>query len=105
MSAGLGQQGMSWKTSPATTELETLVMDWLVDMMGLPRSFHSSTNGGGVIQDTASSATLCALLAARERVTGGVGNRSGAPKYARGLYVGSSAQLSAKVSTNSGDRG
>lgn len=79
MSAGLGQQGMVWKTSPVATELETHVMDWLVDMMGLPRGFHSSTHGGGVIQDTASSATLCALLAARERVTAGVGNRSGAP--------------------------
>jgi aromatic-L-amino-acid decarboxylase len=49
--------------------LETHVLDWLVDMLGLPEKFKSSGRGGGVIQDTASSATLCALLAARERAT------------------------------------
>ncbi len=70
LSAGLGVQGMLWSTSPACTELETLVMDWLVEMLGLPAKFRSDGEGGGVIQDTASSATLCALLAARERATG-----------------------------------
>lgn len=70
LSAGLGVQGMLWSTSPACTELETLVLDWLVELMDLPRAFHSSGPGGGVIQDTASSATLCALLAARERASG-----------------------------------
>lgn len=65
--AGLGVQGMLWATSPACTELETHVMDWVVDMMGLPTKFSSSSTGGGVIQDTASSAALCALIAARER--------------------------------------
>ncbi|MBN1504562.1 MAG: aspartate aminotransferase family protein [Candidatus Eisenbacteria bacterium] len=70
MSAGLGVQGMLWTTSPACTELETHVLDWLVDMLGLPAKFKSDGPGGGVIQDTASSATLCALLAARERATG-----------------------------------
>jgi aromatic-L-amino-acid decarboxylase len=69
LSAGLGVQGMLWATSPACTELETHVLDWLVDMLGLPEKFKSSGRGGGVIQDTASSATLCALLAARERAT------------------------------------
>ncbi len=68
-SAGLGVQGMLWATSPACTELETHVLDWLVDMLGLPAKFKSGSAGGGVIQDTASSATLCALLAARERAT------------------------------------
>jgi aromatic-L-amino-acid decarboxylase len=66
-SAGLGVQGMLWQTSPACTELEMHVLDWMVDLLGLPASFRSSSRGGGVIQDTASSATLCALLAARER--------------------------------------
>lgn len=70
LSAGLGVQGMLWVTSPACTELETHVLDWLVDMLGLPARFRSDGPGGGVIQDTASSATLCALLAARERSTG-----------------------------------
>ena len=67
LSAGLGVQGMLWATSPACTELETHVLDWLVDMLGLPPRFLSSGAGGGVIQDSASSAVLCALLAARER--------------------------------------
>ncbi len=77
LSAGLGIQGMIWATSPAATELETHVLDWLVEMLGLPEHFQSSTEGGGVIQDTASSAVLCALLAARERATLGRANREG----------------------------
>ncbi len=69
LSAGLGVQGMLWATSPACTELETHVLDWLVDMLDLPPDFKSDGSGGGVIQDSASSASLCALLAARERAT------------------------------------
>ncbi len=69
LSAGLGVQGMLWQTSPACTELETHVLDWLVGMLGLPETFRSTGLGGGVIQDTASSAVLAALLAARERST------------------------------------
>jgi aromatic-L-amino-acid decarboxylase len=69
LSAGLAVQGMSWQTSPACTELETHVLDWMLDMLALPERFRSSSAGGGVIQDTASSATLCALVAARERAT------------------------------------
>jgi len=78
LSAGLGVQGMLWATSPACTELETHVLDWLVGMLGLPEKFRSDSTGGGVIQDTASSATLCALLAGRERATGFQANESGA---------------------------
>ncbi|MBW1889409.1 MAG: aspartate aminotransferase family protein [Deltaproteobacteria bacterium] len=70
LSAGLGVQGMLWSTSPACTELETRVLDWLVDMLALPEGFKSTAKGGGVIQDSASGAALCAVLAARERVTG-----------------------------------
>ena len=77
LSAGLGVQGMLWATSPACTELETHVLDWLVDMLGLPAAFRSDGVGGGVIQDTASSASLCALLAARERATNYGSNRRG----------------------------
>ncbi len=77
ISAGLGVQGMLWQTSPACTEIETHVLDWLIEMMDLPRVFHSSGSGGGVIQDSASSATLCALLAARERATGFMSNDAG----------------------------
>jgi aromatic-L-amino-acid decarboxylase len=56
---------MLWATSPACTELETHVLDWLIEMLGLPETFR----GSGVIQDSASSANLCAVLAARDRVS------------------------------------
>jgi aromatic-L-amino-acid decarboxylase len=77
LSAGLGVQGMLWATSPACTEVETQMMDWLVQMLGLPEKFSSQTDGGGVIQHSASDATLCALLAAREQVTEGRSNKLG----------------------------
>ncbi|MEE8141712.1 MAG: pyridoxal-dependent decarboxylase [Planctomycetota bacterium] len=77
VSSGLGVQGMLWATSPACTELETHILDWLVGLLGLPERFGSTARGGGVIQDTASSATLCALLAARERATQFHTNTSG----------------------------
>jgi aromatic-L-amino-acid decarboxylase len=73
VSAALGVQGMLWVTSPACTELETHVLDWLVEMLDLPPKFR----GGGVIQDSGSSSALCALLAARERASGGSVNRDG----------------------------
>src|SRR5438477_12393560 len=69
LSAGLGVQGMLWVTSPACTELEIRVLDWLVEMLDLPKHFLSTSTGGGVIQDSASSANLCAVLAGRERAT------------------------------------
>ena len=77
LSSALGVQGMLWATSPACTELETHVLDWLVSMLGLPEKFLSTSTGGGVIQDTASSATLCAMIAARERSTAYQSNRTG----------------------------
>ena len=63
ITAALGAQCMVWQTSPAATELEEVVMDWLRQMLRLPEGFS------GVIQDTASTSTLCALLCARERAT------------------------------------
>jgi len=77
LSAGLGVQGMLWTTSPACTEIETHVLDWLVDMLALPAKFKSNGTGGGVIQDSASSASLCALLAAREKATNYESNERG----------------------------
>jgi len=77
LSSGLGVQGMLWATSPACTELETHVLDWLVGMLDLPGKFLSTSGGGGVIQDTASSASLCALLAGRERATNYGSNQRG----------------------------
>jgi aromatic-L-amino-acid decarboxylase len=78
LSAGLGVQGMLWATSPSCTELETHVLDWMAGMLDLPAKFRSDGAGGGVIQDSASSASLCALLAARERATGYASNERGA---------------------------
>ena len=75
--SGLGVQGMSWQTSPAATEVEEVMMDWLRQMVGLEAAWT------GVIHDTASTATLCALLCARERSSGysqnGPGLQAGAP--------------------------
>ena len=76
--AGLGVQGMSWVTSPACTEVETLMMDWMQELLGLPAKFRStSATGGGVIHGSASEATLASILAARWRVTGGAINNLG----------------------------
>jgi len=73
LSAGLGVQGMLWATSPAATELETHVLDWLVELLDLPAAWR----GNGVIQDSASSATLVALLAALHRASDGQVGRTG----------------------------
>ncbi len=68
LSSGLGVQGMLWSTSPACTEIETKVLDWLADIINLPEAFTSrSSRGGGVIQGTASEAVLVTMLAARAR--------------------------------------
>ncbi|MEN8116228.1 MAG: pyridoxal-dependent decarboxylase [Bacteroidota bacterium] len=77
VSSGLGVQGMIWATSPAATELETRVLDWLADMMGMPDKFKSTSTGGGVIQDTASTSALTAIIAARERATNFLSNKNG----------------------------
>ncbi len=77
VSSGLGIQGMIWATSPAATELETRVLDWLSDMMGMPEKFKSTSTGGGVIQDTASTSALTAVIAARERATRFQSNKKG----------------------------
>ena len=71
LTATLGAQCMSWATSPAATELEERMMEWLRDMIGLPVGFT------GVIQDTASTATLCSILTAREAKSGYDINRHG----------------------------
>ena len=71
LASGLGVQGMLWATSPAATELETHVLDWLAELLGLPDRFRSTSAGGGVIQHSASDAALVALLAALHRISGG----------------------------------
>jgi aromatic-L-amino-acid decarboxylase len=69
--ATLGAQCMIWETSPAAAELEEKMMIWLRDLIGLPSEFE------GVIQDSASTATLAAILTAREKATGFSGNAEG----------------------------
>ena len=71
IATGTGIVGMLWETSPSCTEVETHVLDWLVDMLGMPSKFKSNEIGGGVIQDTASSSTLIALIGAREYASKG----------------------------------
>lgn len=92
--AGLGVNGMSWATSPACTEVEQVTCDWMADLLGLPPTMRSTGPGGGVIQDSASSATLCAILAARERATGGSGNRDGIARGRLVAYASEQAHIS-----------
>ncbi|XP_057965230.1 phenylacetaldehyde synthase isoform X2 [Malania oleifera] len=73
LSAGVNVVGFSWITSPAATELEMIVLDWLAKMLKLPNDFLSTGQGGGVIQGTASEAVLVVLLAARDKFLRRVG--------------------------------
>ena len=91
LTATLGVQGMSWATSPAATELEQVVMDWLRQMVGLPEGY------AGVIQDTASTATLVALLTARERITRGRSGAAGLAAEGPGLTVYASREAHSSV--------
>src|SRR4051794_31629604 len=71
-SAGLGAQGMLWATSPALTEVENQVLDWLVDLLGLPAAWKTAAGpGGGVIQMSASDSTHLVHVVARERAGAG----------------------------------
>ena len=81
LTATLGAQCMLWQTSPAATEMETRMMQWLASMIDLPKKFS------GVIQDSASSATLCALLTAREKATSWKTNELGFSTISRKLIV------------------
>ena len=81
LTATLGAQCMLWQTSPAATEMETRMMQWLASMIDLPKKFS------GVIQDSASSATLCALLTAREKATSWKTNELGFMTISRKLIV------------------
>lgn len=65
--------GFNWLASPASTELEIVVMDWLATMLKLPKTFMFSGTGGGVIQNTTSDSILVTLIAARDRALDAVG--------------------------------
>ena len=91
LSTGLGVLGLSWQSSPALTEIEEVVTDWMRRMTGL------SAGWSGVIQDTASSCTLVALLCARERATGFALNRGGLQAEEQPLIVYTSAHSHSSV--------
>ncbi len=98
LTAALGAQCMIWETSPAATELEERIMEWLRLMTGLPESFE------GVIHDSASSATLAALITARERATGYSSNIEGMSSSGR-LRVYASTQAHSSVEKGAGVAG
>jgi aromatic-L-amino-acid/L-tryptophan decarboxylase len=91
VAAGLGPQCMSWQTSPAATEVENVVIDWLRQMLGLSAAFS------GAIQDSASTATFCALLCARERITDFGQNRGGLQAEQAPLVVYASDQAHSSI--------
>jgi aromatic-L-amino-acid decarboxylase len=91
LTATLGAQCMSWATSPAATELEQAMMEWLRRMLDLPEEFV------GVIQDTASTATLVALLSARERATDHSAGVRGLGNTTRRLTVYTSTEAHSSV--------
>ena len=91
LATGLGVLGLSWASSPALTEVEEVATDWMRRMLSLSDAWS------GVIQDTASSSTLVALLSARERSTGHGAAKGGLQAEAQPLIVYGSAQSHSSV--------
>ncbi len=91
LSTGLGVLGLSWQSSPALTELEEVVTDWIRQLVGLSGAWS------GVIQDTASTCTLVALVCARERATGFGMSRGGLQAEPQPLVVYTSGQAHSSV--------
>ena len=88
--AGVAVETMMWSTSPAATEVESHVLDWLVDLLGVPQEWKTSASGGGVLLSGASSATHTALVVAREQGR----ERTGAPIDQMVAYASSQAHSS-----------
>ncbi|XP_051124858.1 tyrosine decarboxylase-like [Andrographis paniculata] len=76
LSTGFNVVGFNWMSSPAATELESIVMDWLGKMLKLPSEFLFSGGGGGVLQGTTCEAILCTLVAARDRMLKKIGREN-----------------------------
>ena len=91
LSSGLGVIGLAWQSSPALTEVEEVVVDWMRQMLGM------SAEWSGVLNDTASTSTLVALLCARERTTNYSLGRGGLQAEAKPLIVYTSAQSHSSV--------
>ena len=95
LSSGIGAQGMMWATSPALTELEITTTDWLGQAIGLSDDFlHRGGTGGGVIQDTASTATIAATLAALHRASHGRYRKEGQAGIRFRIYASAQAHSS-----------
>ena len=88
--AGLGTQGMMWSTAPAATEIESHVLDWFVDLTGVPQAWKTTGRGGGVLQMSASDSTHTALVVAREVCRA----RTGAAAESMVVYTSSQAHSS-----------
>ena len=91
LASGLGVQGMNWNTSPACTEVEQQMLEWTRRALGLPERFRD----GGVIQDTASSAVLVAVLAALQRATEGRSRETGTGGRRYAVYLTSETHSAA----------
>lgn len=91
LSTGLGVLGLSWQSSPALTELEEVSTDWMRQMMALDPAWQ------GVIQDTASTSTLVALVSARERTTRMSADRGGLQAEPAACTVYTTAQAHSSV--------
>lgn len=96
LSSGLGTQGMLWATSPAATEVEQVVVDWLAQALGLPEQLRHQApgRGGGVITDTASTATFTAMVAALHRSSRGRAREEGVGRTRWTVYGSSQAHSS-----------
>jgi aromatic-L-amino-acid decarboxylase len=99
LTATLGAQCMLWQTSPAAAEMETRMMEWLRQMIGLPEGL------AGTIQDSASTATLCALLVGREKATGWRANEAGLAAEKAAIAVYCSAEAHSSVEKDAGIAG
>ncbi|KAF3453719.1 hypothetical protein FNV43_RR04160 [Rhamnella rubrinervis] len=76
LATGFNVVGFNWMSSPAASELESIVMDWLGDMLKLPKSFIFSGGGGGVLLGTTCEAVLCTLVAARDQMLSKIGRQN-----------------------------
>ncbi|KAL5229620.1 hypothetical protein ABZP36_028396 [Zizania latifolia] len=74
LSVGLNVVPFVWVASPAAAEMESVVVDWMARLLGLPDRFLFSGGGGGVLQGSTCEAVVCTLVAARDRTLGRIGH-------------------------------
>ncbi|KAB2601508.1 tyrosine decarboxylase 1-like [Pyrus ussuriensis x Pyrus communis] len=76
LTTGFNVVGFNWMASPTATELETIVMDWLGDILKLPKSFLFSDNGGGVLHGSTHESVVCTMVAARDQILSQIGKEN-----------------------------